>query len=118
MKSKPQKVKSPRRWSEASLNTSLHGDASAGSMELSKQGQVAETNQLYTISIKSHKSIALVSLKHCEFANLLVGCPSKKTKMRYQDRITVPPLTAWTRKACLDGNELVPGYLSGKVGDL
>jgi hypothetical protein len=64
------------------------------------------------------KTYALVSLKHCELSPGFVADLQDKNESIALQRVELPtcPLSATTRKACLDGNELVPGFLSGKVG--
>ena len=91
----------------------------------SKQSRPAMTKLLYTKLITSRKPIrethALVSQKHCENnADLPLTFKKAYQTTNALQRVELPtcPLSATTRKACLDGNELVPGYLSGKVGFL
>ena len=80
--------------------------------------EIAVSRCVYDNSIKTHFAIA--SLNHCEFVCfcLLAAIQKRQTKDALQrEELPTRPLSASTRKACLDGNELVPGgHLSGKVG--
>jgi len=76
--------KAPAGWKQRLSNTRLQVIASACRMTSSKQITAAETNQVYTISIKSRKPInfinALVSPKHCESVSFPWKQPFKNAK--------------------------------------
>ena len=94
--------KAPAGWKQRLSNTRLQVIASACRMTSSKQITAAETNQVYTISIKSRKPIniinALVSPTRCETLALICARTSKKHNQsccmnRVTPRTTRQPIT-------------------------
>ena len=87
------------------LRNRLTDGVAAANIYLSKQFTVAETNQLYTISLKSRNKTALVSPMRCEYGlGLWQNIRKVDQKVCYKEWTRVLPLTPTTRKACLDGN--------------